>query len=178
MNRDQDNIQVSRYAAQVNQLSKTVKSLQQQNAKLARERKRESIERRLIQLQAEGYDFNRVKHIDRFMRLSDEEIDGEIENIRENYSRSPVGRPMVLSLNDTIDVGRNGLPDQPAMADQSEIMRKNGEQLFGSSVLNFARSNGLEVDVDGVSRHSKKGSVYLVDVIDRYQASKKPKQTA
>jgi hypothetical protein len=179
MRRDQDNIQVSRYARDIAQLQTTVKTLTAANAELAKERKKESIERRLIQLEAEGFIFDRPGHVERFMRFPEDTIEAELNVIRENYARSPVGQRVVLGLNDTIDVGRNGLPDTPAMpASQDEVMHRNNEQIFGSSVARFARDNKIDVEVDGVTRFNRKDSIPLGSMIERYRQSKKPKQTA
>jgi hypothetical protein len=180
MIRDQNSLQVSRYTREIQDLKAVVQGLQKENVASRKREKKATIERRLVYLQGEGYDFDVPKHVERFMRLPDEAIEAEIENIRENYSRSPVNQPMPLAIDDTIDVGGNGLPEAGAAfprlgrpIDQDQVMRKNNEKVFGESVTRFAREQKLRVSSPGGSlrygQHtSPDNEVGLGELVERF----------
>lgn len=108
MRQDQERTQVSRYQREIDDLKATVSRLVTANEESEKKVRLSAIERRVIQLESEGYQLDRAKEVTRLSRLHSKHVDEEIENIRSNYRRSPVGQPMIPpSL--FADVGGNTL---------------------------------------------------------------------
>jgi hypothetical protein len=162
MYRDQDNIQISRFQKRINELENTVRVLTDNNEVMAQERKQSFIEARLIQLEAEGFTFDRPKHVERFMRLPIDALDDELAVIRENYTRSPVNQPFAIPVDATIDVGGNSLPE-PART------RSEKEGIFGMDVVRYARQEKIK---------GSKSDEDLVNMVSRWRTRNKVRQTS
>jgi len=153
MQADQERIEVSRYQKRIDNLEATVKELKQLSAASARAARLSNIERQLTQLQAEGYEVDRPKLMDRFSKkidnMTDEDVTEEITLFRDHFKRSPVGQEMIFGLdmgdestNIISDNGGNN-PDRRrdpvAAAYQSISEHASSNGIYGEETVRFAR---------------------------------------
>lgn len=160
MRRDQERTEVSRYERRIGELEETISRLAMANEESEKRARLASIERRVIQLESEGFQLDRTKEVTRLSRVRDKDLDGEIDHMRDHYRRSPVGQPMIPPSM-FADVGGNTLSApieaNPRAAYERETYNPNAGnsavghsgKVYGEDVMRFARPRPkAETDYD------------------------------
>lgn len=169
MGREQENIQVSRFEKRLAALETRIGDLTKENTDLKRQRKIDRFERSLIQLEAEGRQFNRAKLVDRFAKdlsvgkfQSDDDIKEELDFIKDSYRRSPVGQDMIFGIGDDsdddapgnviADNGGNTVPENAGASPMREIQRhEKTTGIYGDEIVRFSKAKEVQDEIRGES---------------------------
>lgn len=154
MRGDSERISVSRFQKRLEQQDKVIARLQAQLDETAVEKRQAVIERKVGQLEYEGYEIDRVRTVSRLMKMPDTDHEDEIDYIRRFSRRSPVNQPQIPNFSG--DYG-GGNPERPRPVDLAHIgdplpeervgMGKDGVPMYivGSQVYRFAVDNDIKV---------------------------------
>lgn len=121
MRNDEHLIEKSRFKKELALRDEQINELKSQFALIASDKQKAIIERKLAQLQAEGYELDRVEEVSRFQKYfdTDEDVDTEITRMRKVYKQSPVGQGLVPSFSQ--DLGGSTVPRQKTLQDAFAI---------------------------------------------------------
>lgn len=142
MRRDQENIEVSRLRQSNEEMATRMKALEDEVAESKRVARLSSIESRVIQLEAEGYELDRSEEVDRLSKFTDADVENEISRMRKHYRQgarrsSPVGAGLLPVGG---GLGGNGLArptlnlrDLSTPPEEDEVPGGQGARLWGDS---------------------------------------------
>jgi hypothetical protein len=178
MKEDEDRISISRFQRELDRRDKIIEGLTSRFEELDSDKKSAINERKLMQLQAEGYDLDRSEELARFkkLNLTDEQVDEEISRFRKISRPSPVGQGMIPSFSP--DLGGASVPRQKSV---HELLRPLPEEndprnrdmqtrepinapIIGS---HFARQ-AVEAKVRYVVKNNHGGNSVDIDEISRF----------
>lgn len=147
MDQDSERISITRLMRTVETQAQKIESLMTRLNSKDEEARANKVERFAIQLEAEGYQINRKRVVTRFMKLSDEEIVEEMDDIRATVKQSPVNTPMLQGLG--ADLGGSTLqrPVNPAdlFNPLPEECSNGGIPIIGSHLVRFAKEQKIHV---------------------------------
>ena len=109
-------------------LKDQITSLQGHNEQLRQQTVRERRLRELYSLHDEGYEFDPAERIERFAKLSEEDYQERLTEIREHYSKRQ----------DTGDFIPTAEPERKSKANQSEL---TADEIAGNAVEQFAKAH-------------------------------------
>lgn len=117
MNQDEDRIDKSRFKRVIEEQDTQIKELKSRFAVIDAEKRSAIVERKLAQLQAEGFELDRHEEVTRFSKYfhEDEEVDAEITRMRKVYRQTPVGQSLISSFSP--DMGGASVPRQKTVQD-------------------------------------------------------------
>ena len=115
MKDDDERISSSRFARQLEESRKLNSQLAARLDQIDAEKREAINERKLVQLQAEGYELDRAEELARFKRLNltEEQVDEEISRFRKIVRPSPVGQSLIPSFSP--DYGGASVPRQKSV---------------------------------------------------------------
>lgn len=96
--RDEARAELTNYSRLLSERDSELAKARQEASKFQRLYLREQREKDLIQLQNEGFSFNRADELDTVSEMSQEIYDKHLNKIRKNYKRAPIG----LNVKDVI----------------------------------------------------------------------------
>jgi hypothetical protein len=115
MSEDSDRISRNHLQRELKQRDETIEKLLSRFSKIDEEKREAVIERKIAQLEAEGYELKRPDEVARFKKYfqTDEEVDEEITRMRSVYRQSPVNQQMIPSFSP--DLGGASVPRQKSV---------------------------------------------------------------
>lgn len=145
MRADSERISRNQSQKEIDRLTSMVEELQKGRLEDQKSARRNAMESRVIQLEAEGFVVDRPTLVRRFMKCtSEKELNSEINYVRKFNKQSPVNQPMLPSGLWT-DVG-GGSPDRETELTTSQIAEMDtdsqGIEIMGSGVARFAMEDG------------------------------------
>ena len=153
MRRDSERTKVSRYQRENDELRSRLQRLEDEAAEARKAARLSAIERKVIQLESEGYQLDRPTEVTRLSRLESKYVDDEIKHMRSHYRRSPVGQGMIPPQL-FADVGGNTL--QPPVED--------GRRIYERSTFNPNANDSAE---------GRPGKVFGEDIVARFEKDRK-----
>lgn len=166
MRRESDQIQVSRFKKELDKANRMIESLMARLDASDSDKRRATIERKVAQLEYEGYELDRPRTVARFMKMSDEEHEDEIDYIRHHNRQTIVNQPMIPNISG--DVGGATLQRPLSIHALTEPLPEeyeNGIPTVGSEVYRFAKANDIKVRKGG-------GVTAAVEAISRFREAK------
>jgi hypothetical protein len=135
MNRESENIQLSRFEKRLAALETENKTLRDEINSAKSEKRLAVIERQVAQLEFEGVDLVRADEVARLAKMPDEEIEPEVSRMRKHYTRTIVGQPMLEMPG--LDLGGNTLekPKKNPLAFDAEDEVEPGVFIRGAGSL-------------------------------------------
>jgi hypothetical protein len=115
MNQDSERISNSRFQRVIEEQAEEIKELKSYFSSIKEEKREAVIERKVAQLEAEGFELKRPDEVARFKKYfkTDEEVDEEITRMRSVYRQSPVNQQMIPSFSP--DLGGASVPRQKSV---------------------------------------------------------------
>ena len=94
-------MEVDQYRIKLSKLEADLASTNAELTKVRSEARRESRERQLVQLEAEGFVLNRAEELQDADHLSDDQFKVKLERMRKNYRKSPVSQAVIPTADNT-----------------------------------------------------------------------------